>query len=168
MGRGEPLWLPGRAPAALRLPAFDGMSERAAPLFPDTQPLVVANEIDTPTVALARANIAAAGAERWVRSLHGDFRDLTPQRLERILAAGGRAGERGLILANPPYGARLRRDDPVPLYRDLGAWCRRFPGWRAAFIIAHPDFANAFGGRARVVKPLRNGNQPAVFHLYDL
>ncbi len=164
MGRGEPLWLAGRAPAALRLPAFADLAPRAQPLFGDTRPVVVANEIDTPTVALARGNIEAAGVEPWVRALHGDFRDLSPARLQR--AVGG--DRPGLILSNPPYGARLQRDDPVPLYRDLGDWCRQLPGWRAAFLVAHQDFQAAFGGRARIVKPLKNGNQPAVFYLYDL
>jgi 23S rRNA G2445 N2-methylase RlmL len=168
MGQGAPLWRPGRAPAALGLPAFADLAPRAQPLFGDTQPLAVANEIDTPTAAMARTNIEAAAASRWVHPLHGDFRDLSAARLQSIMDAAGRAGQRGLILSNPPYGARLDRGDPVPLYRDLGAWCRQFRGWRAAFLVAHRDFAPAFGGRARIVKPLRNGNQPAVFHLYDL
>ena len=101
-----------------------------------------------------------------MRALHGDFRDLSPARA--CSAAVGGARPAGLILSNPPYGARLHSDDPVPLYRDLGAWCRELPGWRAAFLVAHRDFPAAFGGRARIVKPLRNGNQPAVFYLYDL
>jgi 23S rRNA G2445 N2-methylase RlmL len=168
MGRGDPLWSETRAPAALRLPAFADLVARHEPLFGDTAPLVVANEIDTPTVALARANVEAAGVAPWVHALHGDFRDLSPARLRRLADAAGREAETGLILCNPPYGARLDRGDPVPLYRDLGAWCRQFPGWRAAFLVAHRDFAVAFGGRARIVKPLRNGNQPSVFYMYDL
>ncbi len=168
MGRGEPVWPAGRAPAALRLPAFAGLRARREPLFGDTRPLVIANEIDTPTVALARAHVETAGVAGLVHALHGDFRDLSPARVERILATGGRAGQTGLILCNPPYGTRLQRDDPVLLYRDLGDWCRQFRGWRAAFLVAHPGFERAFGGRPRVVKPLRNGNLPAVFSLYDL
>lgn len=169
MGRGEPLWSgPARAPAALRLPAFRGLSPRDQPLFADTQPLCIANEIDADTFAAARANIRAARAASWIQSLHGDFRDLSAAHVEHMLAAAGRAGQKGLIVCNPPYGARLDRDDPVPLYRGLGAWCRRFPGWRAAFLVAHRDFPHAFGPRPRVVKPLRNGNQPSVFYLYDL
>lgn len=168
MGRGEPLWRPGRAPAALRLPAFAGKGVRREPLFGDTRPLVIANELDTPTVALARAHVENAGVSGLVHALHGDFRDLTTARVERIVAAGGRAGQTGIILSNPPYGTRLQRDDPVPLYRELGDWCRQFRGWRAAFLVAHPGFESAFGGRPRVVKPLRNGNLAAVFTLYDL
>jgi putative N6-adenine-specific DNA methylase len=150
MGRGEPL-RPG-APA----------------LFPDTRPAVVGNELHTPTMAAARANVAAAGADRDVRILHGDFRALTPEKVARAAGEAGRAMTGGVILCNPPYGARLDREDPVPLYRDLGAFCRQFPGWRAAFLVANRDFEGAFGGRPRITKPLRNASQPAVFLLYDL
>lgn len=168
MGRAEPIWASGHAPAALHLPAFTGAAPRDRALFGDTEPLVIANEIDTPTVAAARANIEAAGASAWVRALHGDFRDLTRARIDKLAASAGRGGQGGVILANPPYGARMRREDPALLYRDLGDWCRQFTGWRAAFLVANRDFPDAFGGRPRIVKPLRNGNQPSVFYLYDL
>ena len=167
MGRGEPLWKV--APAAHRLPAFAGWPIRDEPLFADTEPLVIANEIDTPTVAAARDNIAAAGMSARVVSLHGDFRQLTAERIARIAGERGRAGQGGVILSNPPYGSRLEKaSDVVSLYRQLGAWCRQFPGWRAAFLVANRDFDRAFGGRPRIVKPLPNANQPARFYLYDI
>src|SRR5690606_33882492 len=156
MGRGEPLWSPPRRPAALALPAFRGLAPRAQPLFGDTEPLVIAAEIDRRTAAAARGNIAAAGADRWVRLLPGDFREIGRERVEALAAAAGRAGQGGVILVNPPYGGRLDRDDPVPLYRELGAWCRRFSGWRAGVLVAHRGFERAFGGRPRIVKPLSN------------
>ncbi len=168
MGRGEPLWR-GAEPPAHRLPAFAGWPRRDEPLFADTEPLVIANEIETRTVAAARANIAAAGMSERVVSLHGDFRQLTAERVHRIARERGREGQGGVILGNPPYGARLEKaSDVVSLYRDLGAWCRQFPGWRAAFLVAHRDFEHAFGGRPRIVKPLANASQPARFYLYDI
>jgi 23S rRNA G2445 N2-methylase RlmL len=120
-------------------------------------------------VAAARQNIAAAGVSDRVVSLHGDFRQLTAERIARIARERGRAGQGGVILSNPPYGSRLEKEaDVVSLYRELGAWCRQFPGWRAAFLVAHRDFELAFGGRPRIVKPLANANQPARFYLYDI
>jgi len=168
MGRGEPLWR-GAEPLAHRLPAFAGWPRRDEALFADTLPLVIANEIETRTVAAARANIAAAGMSERVVSLHGDFRQLTAERIHQIARERGREGQGGVILGNPPYGARLEKaSDVVSLYRELGAWCRQFPGWRAAFLVAHRDFEQAFGGRPRIVKPLANANQPARFYLYDI
>ena len=169
MGRGEPVWSAGEEPAAHRLPALAGAgrADRGA-LFDDTRPLVIASEIDTRAVATARANLAASGAGPYVRVLHADVRQLRRERIEELAAEAGRAGQTGVILGNPPYGARLERDDPTPLYRDLGAWCRQFRGWRAGFLVAHRGFEEAFGGRPRIVKPLSNASQPATFYLYDL
>ena len=76
-------------------------------LFDDTEPLVVANEIHTPTVAAARGNAAAAGVADHVVALHGDFRQLAPERIAGIGRERGRAGQGGVILSNPPYGARM-------------------------------------------------------------
>jgi 23S rRNA G2445 N2-methylase RlmL len=167
MGRAAPLWR--TAPAAHRLPAFDGWPVMTEALFADTEPCAIACDIDTPTVAAARENIAAAGVADQVVSLHGDFRQLSPERIARIARERGREGQGGVILSNPPYGARLEKaSDVVSLYRELGAWCRQFPGWRAAFLVAHRDFEQAFGGRPRIVKPLPNANQPARFYLYDI
>jgi 23S rRNA G2445 N2-methylase RlmL len=172
MGRGEPLWRGGvgggRAPAALRLPAFAGWPDWCEPLFGDTEPLVIASEIDPRSAASARAHVAAAQVSRWVQVAQGDFRALAPEWVAGEAARVGRTGQAGVILVNPPYGARLDEDDPVPLYRELGAWCRRFRGWRAGVLVAHREFENAFGGRPRIVKPLSNANQPSVFYLFDL
>src|SRR5690606_4258063 len=103
----------------------------------------------------------------WVRLLPGDFREIGRERVEALAAAAGRAGQGGVILVNPPYGGRLDRDDPVPLYRELGAWCRRFSGWRAGVLVAHRGFERAFGGRPRIAKPLSNASQPTTCYLYD-
>lgn len=166
MASGQPL---GQVPAAARLPALQQvMSQPTPPLFADTQALIIGNEIDTRVVAAARSATACAGVADQITALHGDFRQLTRERIEGAMDRAGRAGQTGVILTNPPYGARLDREDPRDLYRDLGQFCRAFSGWRAGILVANPDFAGEFGGTARIVKPLRNGNQAATFYLYDL
>jgi 23S rRNA G2445 N2-methylase RlmL len=72
-----------------------------------------------------------------------------------------------VILCNPPYGERLAPADLHEIYRDLGRFWRRFPGWRAAFLVANPQFETAFGRRARVKKPLNNGPLRGYFYLFD-
>lgn len=175
MATAAPLWPSAHEPAYLRLPVFAGHGEgirERGPLFPDTRPAIIGNDIDGRSLTAARANADVAGVEvTWLR---GDFRALTREQVER--RAGDRAREtsadaRGLILCNPPYGHRLEddRDDRLlDLYRDLGDWCDQFRGWRAAFLVANRDFERAFGRRARVRKPLDNGALPAYFHLYEL
>jgi 23S rRNA G2445 N2-methylase RlmL len=166
MGRAAPLWVPPRGPASDRMPAFAGAATASGPLFADTEPVVVANEIHTPAVKGAREAVQAAGVAGDVDVLHGDFRDLRPERLRRVLSRRP-AREGGVIVCNPPYGERLA-GEVVALYRDLGRWCRQFRGWRAAFLVANDAFADAFGGRPRIVKPLVNPPLRARFYLYDL
>jgi 23S rRNA G2445 N2-methylase RlmL len=136
------------------------------PLFADAEPLVVASDIDSRAVEMTETNARAAGVEERIATVHSDVRNLS----ERVLAR--RVGERWredgsiLVISNPPYGERLAGGE-LDLYYDLGQWCRSLSNWRAAFLVANPDFEEAFGGRARVKKPLSNGPLRGYFYLFD-
>lgn len=169
MARGRPLWVAPRRPAAEDLEPIAGhCGQPAGALFADTRPLVLANELDPQVARVARRNIANAGVERYIQFSQGDFRDLEPEHLRGLAAESGFAPKEGLILSNPPYGERLSPGRMAELYRDLGAWCAGFPGWRAAFLVANPGFEAAFGSRPRIKKPLNNGPLRGYFYLYDL
>ncbi len=168
MGQARPVWVPPRAPAAARLPGFaEILADLDGPLFADTRPLVFANEIDPRTSAQSRPNFARAGVADLAELTCGDFRDLDPARIFATVRARGFPTDRGLILSNPPYGERISAPDLYALYRDLHVFWRRFPGWRAAFLVANPQFETAFGRRARVKKPLNNGPLRGYFYLFD-
>jgi 23S rRNA G2445 N2-methylase RlmL len=75
------------------------------------------------------------------------------------------------LLANPPYGERLADHDLVEIYGALAETCRRFKGWRAAFLVGNPLLEETFMssiGRPRIKKPLANANLRAYFYLYEL
>jgi putative N6-adenine-specific DNA methylase len=167
MGRGMPLWSDARRPPCARIP---GLGDIAAPplppLFPDTAPVVIANEIDTRLVAAMRDNADAAGVSRWVSVRHGDFRTLTPAQVAGLARQRG-AEPRGVIVCNPPYGERLRDRDVEALYGDLRRWLREFRGWRAAFLVANPEFEPIMGIRPRVKKPLSAAGLRGYFYLYE-
>jgi 23S rRNA G2445 N2-methylase RlmL len=169
MARGLPVWVPPREPAARTLPPFaEALGEKPTPLFGDTQPLVIAGEIDGKTLDMARANIARAGVREAIESWRCDFKEIDRPRIEEAAAKRGFAGARGVIVSNPPYGERLNPEEVTGLYREMGEWCRQFSGWRAAFLVANPEFEKAFGGRPRIKKPLSNGPLRGYFYLYDL
>ena len=169
MAQGRPVFSPKREPALKRLPIFaDFLKNPPAPLFGDTEPLLFANELDTVTHQRAVANARRAGVPELVRFSNGDFRRLEPARIRAAAQAQHKNPDAGVILCNPPYGERLDPPDLRLLYRDLGEWCRGFPGWRAAFIVANPDFRVAFGGAPRIDKPLNNGPIKAWFYLYEM
>jgi putative N6-adenine-specific DNA methylase len=170
LGTGRATWCMGREPLCRRWPRFAGLILSGSPtLFHGTEPLVVMNETDPDLIGSARANARNAGAESAIEFVQGDFRSLTLQAVNAVAARRGRSAERGVILCNPPYGERLSdKDSVLPLYRALGAWCRGFVGWRAAFLVSHVGFEAEFGGRPRIKKPLKNGPLDAMFYMYDL
>lgn len=161
MSRAEPLWSRGRTPALYGLPAFAGAPAADAPLFADTAPRILAGDHDRRAVELAERNADAAGVAADIAWRRGDALALDPADVADALGDGT-----GLLLSNPPYGERL--DVEEDFYRELGEACRAFRGWRAAFLVANPDFERAFGGRPRIKKPLSNASQRAYFYLYDL
>ncbi|MCG8421896.1 MAG: hypothetical protein MJE77_28580 [Proteobacteria bacterium] len=169
MARGAPLWPAGRAPAMLRMPLFHhlaGDAGHSGPLFADTEPLVIGNDIDSGACRNARDNAASAGLTGAISWQVGHFRDLSRDRIARLVRA--EKLQNGLILCNPPYGQRLGDKQLGPLYRDLSRWCGQFRGWRAAFLIGNPAWDQWFGRRVRIRKTLRNGPIRVNFCLYDL
>ena len=177
--KARPLWTSGRSPTAAAHPylkdAFEGLGK---PLFADSQPALFGAELDPATTDVLKKTLETAGILHETEVHEGDFRDWDPEWIRS--KAREKGFETGLILTNPPYGARLEMPERelFTLYRDIGEWCQRFTGCRAGFIIGEPDdwqglprahlFQDAFGGRPRIAKPLRNGPLRALFMLYDL
>jgi len=168
MARATPLWPDNHPVAAQSMLEFEGRDWSAEPLFADAQPAIIANEIEVDVVNKMRMNVERAGVDADIAIVQGDFRELD---LERVMSLARRRNPdltTGVILCNPPFGERLRPDDLENLYHDLQYFGRGFPGWRAAFIVANPDFETAYGVRPRIKKPLTTGQLRGYFYLYDL
>ncbi len=164
MARATPIWSPKNKPAHHRLPPFaDLVKKPVSPLFADTRPCVVANELEDSTYKIAQANMKAAGVSNDIIHTRGDFRDMKAGPMMR-----GLPFDKGVILCNPPYGERVGGEDVTALYRDLREWLPQFKGWRAAFIVAHPEFEEIMRMRPRMKKPLSAKPFRGYFYLYDL
>jgi putative N6-adenine-specific DNA methylase len=89
---------------------------------------------DAGAIAMARANAERAGVAAFT-----EFRQCP------VSDAGAPEGPPGLVIANPPYGARLGDGKAlVPLYRALGqVLLTRFPGWRVGLVTSEPTLARA-------------------------
>ena len=91
---------------------------------------------DAGAVAMAQANAERAGVAGFT-----EFRQCP------IGAIAAPEGPPGLVIVNPPYGARIGdRKALLPLYRTLGhTLMRRFPGWRVGLVASLPALARATG-----------------------
>lgn len=98
-------------------------------------------------IELARANAERAGVLPLV--------EFTAQSVDKIRPKA----EKGLLVANPPYGERLgEATQLVPLYQQLGAILHQhYQGWKAAILTANPMLAKAIGLRAGKQYTLFNG-----------
>jgi 23S rRNA G2445 N2-methylase RlmL len=163
MGLGLPVWVPARRPAIAAMPMFQNCEPVGdLPLFPDAAPLVYASDIDGAACMAAKSASARAQVEAQLNVVRSDFRDLSARDISRT------RHNSGLIVSNPPYGERLAPSDLVALYGELGQFCRRFPGFRAAFLVANREFETAFGLRPKIKKPLSNGPLRGYFYLYEI
>ena len=164
MARGVPRQAPTLAALGLQ-------RAEAPPLFGDAAPLVIGCDLELDALAAARDNARAAGVAGDITWQRADVATLEPDLVADIARERGREPAPGLLLANPPYGERLVDADLRLLYGALADTCRRFRGWRAAFLVGSPlleeEFARALG-RPRIKKPLANANLRAYFYLYEL
>lgn len=90
---------------------------------------------DAGAIRMGTANAERAGVGQWCSFTEADIAEIAPPE-----------GPPGLVIVNPPYGARIGdRRAMVPLYRTLGQSLLRFKGWRVAIITTEANLANATG-----------------------
>jgi putative N6-adenine-specific DNA methylase len=91
---------------------------------------------DAGAVAMSRANAERAGVAGYTEFRQATISELLPP-----------PGPPGLVIVNPPYGARLGDGKALgPLYRALGGVLMgRFAGWRVGIVTSEPGLAYATG-----------------------
>lgn len=126
----------------------------------DGSPLapVLGVERDPEVLAQARANVQAAGLERWIELRQGDARDVMPP------------PQPGVLVCNPPYGARLGAgEDLAPLYADLGAMLKqRCGGWTLWLLSGNPELTGALRMKASRKFPVSNGGIDCRWLNYEI
>jgi len=132
---------PGRARAFAfqALPSFDPAAWaalKARPPVPRSEALMSGADRDAGAVRMATANAERAGVAGRLRLTRAAVSELAPP-----------PGPAGLVLVNPPYGARIgERKLLFGLYGALGTVLRgRFAGWRVGLVTADEGLARATG-----------------------
>lgn len=87
---------------------------------------------DAGAIKMSRANAKRAGITEYAEFAQLPISDIVPP-----------AGAPGLVIVNPPYGARIGDKKKLyPLYRSLGLVLKeRFPGWRVGVVTNEPILA---------------------------
>lgn len=125
---------------------------RAARIGGD-MPRLAASDLSPRAVELAQFHARRAGVERDIEFSCRDMRAFVSDEAY------------GVIVCNPPYGARLQADGLAALYRDFGIMYRALPDWNCRFLSAFKGAERAFGGRA--AKKRRIANAHLACTLFD-
>lgn len=116
-------------------------NERQKELVSDTR--FIGFDINPDAVDRARANIERAGLSDLISVEIGEIEQLTPDQVD------GLADKPTWILANPPYGTRLgKNDDLAALYRLLGDRCKEFTNANLGLITSEKEWVQALGLRS--------------------
>ena len=123
-----------------------------------TLPPLLGMERDPEVLAQAQGNAERAGVAGHVLFEPGDFAELCPP-----------AGT-GMVVVNPPYGARLGETELLrELYDDLGQWLRqRCPGWTVWLLSGNPELTAALRLKASRRIPVSNGGIDCRWLRYDI
>ncbi|WP_319825536.1 class I SAM-dependent RNA methyltransferase [Thalassovita sp.] len=89
---------------------------------------------DAGAIRMSQANAERAGVSDWTRFQMKPISDITPP-----------DGPAGLVIINPPYGARIGNKKPLfGLYGALGSvLMERFKGWRVGIVTSDSGLAKA-------------------------
>ena len=130
---------PGRAREFVfqDLPSFDaaGFAEMGSPEREAAHP-VFGSDRDQGAIAMSQANAERAGVSDTASFELKAISDITPP-----------CDTPGLVVCNPPYGARIGNKKPLfSLYAAFGERLKsHFTGWRAAFVTTDAGLAKATG-----------------------
>jgi putative N6-adenine-specific DNA methylase len=128
-------------------PSFDAAlwgQIRGEPMEGPIRTRIAASDLDPEAVKIARANARRAGVESAI-----DFAVCD-------VGAAPLTGRPGLIVANPPYGERLRRADAA--WANLGRWLTTHGrGWRVALVSPDAGWLRRAGLTLPAVGGFSNG-----------
>ena len=119
---------------------------------------IIGNDIAPKALSAARNNIKSARMHKDIHLVEGPFSALKPPE-----------GEPGIVMINPPYGERIKTNNIIGLYKEIGDTLKNeFSGYKA-WVISSDQYALKFVG----LKPAKkyivwNGPLECKFCGYDL
>ncbi len=116
---------------------------------------ILACDIDQSILEIAKVNAHNAGVLQDISFKQVAVKDFATEL------------ENGVIIANPPYGKRLKdRDQVATLYQEMGQTLGPLTSFSQYYLASAPFFEQAFGKRATKKRKLFNGNLRVDFYQY--
>ena len=146
----------------------------------DAQFKILASDIDSRAVRAAKKNAEAAGVDDCIDFKVCDVKDLA-NTVEKYVAQNMDASpadrtnetvssvdlDRGVIIANPPYGIRIGEAELLPgIYESLRGFLAERPSWSLFLITSDKTFETAMGRPSDRRRKLYNGDLEVCYYQY--
>jgi len=123
-------------------------------------PFITGFDQDAAAVGRTRQAVLQAGLDNRIRVKTAALTAATAEQLDQ---------DKGLCIINPPYGERLGDHLVLKrLYRQIGEFWQRLPGWQAGLLTSDADLARQVGFRARRSTRVMNGPLECRFYQFEL
>ncbi len=108
-------------------------------------------------VEIAENNLKNSGLHKLVEVKHQSIFDYFPPEGP------------GVVVTNPPYGERLKKDQITTFYKQLGdTFKQRYDGYKVWVLSGNAEALKNFGLRAQNPLTLYNGPIECRYHQYDI
>lgn len=116
---------------------------------------IMASDIDQSILEIAKVNAYNAGVLQDIR-----FKQVAVKDFATDL-------ENGVIIANPPYGKRLKdREAAEKIYEEMGQTLRPLTSFSQYYLTSDPNFEKYFGEKATKKRKFFNGNLRTDYYQY--
>jgi len=119
---------------------------------------IIARDKDARSLRLARVNINSSRMKKFIEVQEGDF------------FKAGKPDEKGMIIANPPYGERLGEEEKMKeFYSEIGTRLKHeYSGWKACLISSDIQAMKFIGLKPDEKHPLMNGKLECQMRKYTM
>ena len=135
----------------------------------DAEFKIVASDIDGRAIKAAKKNAEAAGVDDCIEFKICDVKDIEKMISEDNLCESTEEIDfnRGVIIANPPYGIRIGEAESLPeIYKGLRRFIEGNPKWSLFLITSDKGFEEAMGRPADRRRKLYNGDLEVCYYQY--
>jgi putative N6-adenine-specific DNA methylase len=136
---------------------FNKIHEGAISKIKNSTPNILANDIDKLVIDIAKHNSTVAKVDDSIQFSNASFFDLKPDK------------PMGTILLNPPYDERMKQEDIVSFYKQIGDKLKKdFGGWSCWLITSNEDAMKSIGLRPSRRITLYNGSLECRLLKYEM
>lgn len=134
---------------------WNQLKEEAKAAMVQPRVKIVGSDIEMQAVDIAKHSSLEFGLQGEIRIQRSAFKDQMP------------IAKTGMVVVNPPYGERLKKEDIVNFYKEMAYYFKKnYPGWEVWIISSNLFALQVMGLKSVERNTLYNGSLECAFNKY--